>query len=119
MTNVVNVKVAYIRPEYNNLFEWCQCNNNVYIGRQGVVFVDNKRYPTESSIWANPFKINKNTTRDECIKQYEIYIRNKIKKENLVSELLKLKNKILGCWCKPEPCHGDILLKLIQEYECL
>ena len=21
--------------------------------------------------------------------------------------------KYLGCWCKPEACHGDILIKLI------
>ena len=21
----------------------------------------------------------------------------------------------LGCWCKPSPCHGDILIKLLKE----
>jgi hypothetical protein len=23
--------------------------------------------------------------------------------------------KNLGCWCKPEKCHGDILIKIIEE----
>jgi len=34
----------------------------------------------------------------------------------LVVELLKLKDKNLGCWCHPEPCHGDVLLELINKY---
>ena len=27
----------------------------------------------------------------------------------------ELRGKILGCWCKPKPCHGDILVKLVEE----
>jgi len=30
-------------------------------------------------------------------------------------DLHELVNKRLGCWCKPGPCHGDILVKLIRE----
>ena len=26
-----------------------------------------------------------------------------------------LKDKRLGCWCKPEPCHGDALVELVDE----
>ena len=29
----------------------------------------------------------------------------------------KLKNKVLGCWCKPDKCHGDILIKILNEIE--
>jgi len=47
---------------------------------------------------------------------YEIYIKEKLKDENFKNELLKLQGKNLGCWCFPEPCHGDILLDLIQKY---
>ena len=50
-TKVVNVKVSYIRPQYNNLKEWCEDSNNVYIGRQGVVFVDGQRYPKQASVF--------------------------------------------------------------------
>ena len=78
--SVINCKVKYIRPEYNNLKEWIKDDNNVYIGRYGVVFIKNdelnkfERYPKESSIWANPFKINKNTTRQQVLDKYKEYI---------------------------------------------
>ena len=36
----VNCKVKFIRPQYKNLKEWVENENNVYIGRAGVVFID-------------------------------------------------------------------------------
>lgn len=116
-TVVVNVKVTNLRPVYNNLEEWCKdCDNNIYIGRKGIVFIDKERYPKESSIWANPYKISKDMSREDCITEYEKYIRKKIIDEKLVPNLMQLKGKNLGCWCKPEQCHGDVLIKLIEEY---
>ena len=44
-------------------------------------------------------------------KKYKEYI---LSNENLMSKLYELKGKILGCWCHPTPCHGDILIKLLQ-----
>lgn len=114
---VINVTVTNIRPQYKNLHEWCKNKNNAYIGRRGVVFIDGVRYPLENSIWCNPFKISDQLDREECIEKYREYIVDKIEKENLVPELLSLKDKILGCWCSPEPCHGDVLIELIQQYE--
>ncbi len=117
MTEVVNVKVAYIRPEYNNLEDWIQNINNVYIGRAGVVFIDKKRFPSTPSPFCNPFKDGKDGTREEIIQKYEIYIREKLENSvELRSMLLEMKNKKLGCWCKPLSCHGDVLIKLIEEY---
>lgn len=34
-----------------------------------------------------------------------------------MEELLLLKGKTLGCWCKPEACHGDVLVELVTKYE--
>jgi len=116
MTSVVNVRVNNIRPRYNNLEEWMKDKNNVYIGRSGIVFIDNKRYPPNGSIWANPYKVV-NSNREMCIRNYEIYIREKIEKEYGIDELMKLEGKKLGCWCHPNKCHGDILVKLIEEYK--
>jgi hypothetical protein len=28
---------------------------------------------------------------------------------DLMARLPELKGKVLGCWCAPEACHGDIL----------
>jgi hypothetical protein len=69
---------------------------DVYIGRP--------------SKWGNPFKIGKDGTRDEVIKKYWNYILA----SNLIKDLHELKGKILGCYCKPLPCHGDVLVSLIE-----
>ena len=36
-------------------------------------------------------------------------------KPELLARLPELEGKILACWCKPEACHGDVLLRLIEE----
>lgn len=90
-TRVVNVKVKYIRPEYDNLKEWIKDSNNEYIGRGGVVFIDGERFPKKDSVWCNPKKIDKNTTREEVLEFYEPYIRAKIIKENLDMRSLEVK----------------------------
>ncbi len=122
--SVVNCKVKYIRPQYNNLKEWMDDPNNVYIGRAGVVFVTNEetgnkeRFPKFSSVFANPFKVGKDGTREEVIALYRDYTEEKLEKatEQELIELISMKGKNLGCWCHPEPCHGDVLLELIEKY---
>jgi hypothetical protein len=114
MSKVVNIKVKYIRPEYDNLKIWMKNKNNEYIGRKGVVFIDGERFQKCDSIWCNPYKIDKNNTREDVLHKYEKYIIDKIYKEGLYEKLDILKNKNLGCWCCPEACHGDILLKIIN-----
>lgn len=114
-TNIVNCKVGFIRPEYNNLKEWIDDKKNVYIGRKGVVFVDGKRFPEENSIFANPYKVGKDGTREVVIDKYKKYIEEKMKTDKtLVSELKLLKGKNLGCWCYPEKCHGNVLVELCE-----
>lgn len=71
---------------------------DVYIGRP--------------SKWGNPFTIGKDGTRDDVIIKYECWIRNN---PELLNCLHELDGKVLGCWCSPKACHGDILIKLIQE----
>jgi hypothetical protein len=113
--SVINCKVKFIRPKYQNLKQWTEDINNVYIGRRGIVFIDNERFPKKDSPFCNPFKMGKNSSRDEVIKKYKEYILIKIEKEpELKNELILMKGKNLGCWCHPESCHGDILLELIN-----
>lgn len=113
--SVVNVKVANIRPHYRDLKCWTESAKNKYTGRRGIVFVNGERFPKTDSLWANPFKISKTLTREDVLRKYEEYILDKIKREGLQERLLELRGKKLGCWCKPEKCHGDILLKLIEK----
>lgn len=65
------------------------------------------------SKWGNPFPIRPDRTREQAVEMYEIWIR---KKPELLADLHELEGKVLGCWCdKDELCHGDILIKLVQE----
>lgn len=76
-------------------------------------------YIGRPSKWGNPFThLNKTTkakfkvsTREEAIKKYKEWILNQ---PELLKDLHELKGKILGCWCKPKSCHGDILVELIE-----
>ena len=111
--SVVNCRVKYIRPTYNNLEEWIANDNNFYIGRAGVIFINKKRYPTKQSVFANPYKIGKDGTRQEVIFKYKEYLNND---KSLINKLISLKDKNLGCWCYPEYCHGNVLLELIHKY---
>jgi hypothetical protein len=61
------------------------------------------------SIWGNPFEIGKDGTRGEVIAKYRVYL---LGNEKLMAKLPELRGKILGCWCSPEACHGDVLAEL-------
>ena len=76
--SIINCKVKYIRPLYNNLQEWMNDDKNIYIGRAGVVFINNERYPKQSSIFCNPYKIGKDGNREEVLEKYKNYIIKKI-----------------------------------------
>lgn len=69
---------------------------------------------TRESKWGNPFIIGKDGTREEVIEKYEVYLRENIE---LLLCLEELRGKRLGCVCEPLPCHGRILVKLLNEKE--
>ena len=48
----------------------------------------------------------------KCLELYEKKIRNSTE---LMAELRELEGMELGCWCKPAPCHGDVLIKIFKE----
>lgn len=61
--------------------------------------------------WGNPFKIGKDGNRQQVIELYRQYVKNN---QELMEALPELKGKVLGCSCKPRPCHGDVLVELIN-----
>ena len=64
--------------------------------------------------WGNPFILGKDGDRDEVCDKYEGYIRHGRGKW-LLDHLDELEGKVLGCHCKPLRCHGDTLIKLLEE----
>ena len=82
---------------------------DVYIGRP--------------SIWGNPYSHLKDTiaeftveTREEAIAKYRQHLLMQIKDDVMFRELLlnDLDGKVLGCWCKPQSCHGDVIIEVIN-----
>jgi len=82
--------------------------HDVYIGRP--------------SKWGNPFSHLEDNTqakfktkdRKEAINSYREWITEGDGK-HLLDDLFELEGKVLGCWCKPKSCHGDVLLDLIEK----
>lgn len=91
-------------------------------GREGpdpLIYVVNRRaggpraaydvYIGRPSKWGNPFVIGKDGDRAEVLRKYEAWLRTR---PELLAALPELRGKVLGCWCAPEPCHGDVLSRL-------
>ncbi len=78
---------------------------DVYIGR--------------GSKWGNPYTHKSHPTkaeyivgtREEAIQAYRDYITTGEGK-HLLKDLYELKSKVLGCFCRPLSCHGDVLAEL-------
>lgn len=75
---------------------------HVYIGRP--------------SKWGNPFGmipgLKTPEERARVIKAYEEWLQTQ---PQLLKALPELKGKVLGCWCYPKPCHGDVLFRLANQ----
>ena len=71
---------------------------HIYVGR-----------PTK---WGNPCVIGKHGDRAEVIRKYEEWIKTR---PDLMAQLHQLKGFDLGCWCSPQACHADVLVRLANE----
>ncbi|HTZ62688.1 MAG TPA: DUF4326 domain-containing protein [Solirubrobacteraceae bacterium] len=69
--------------------------HHVYIGRP--------------SKWGNPFVVGRDGARGECVELYEQWLRENAE---LMAALPELRGLVLGCWCAPRACHGDVLVRL-------
>jgi hypothetical protein len=93
MTKVVHCK----RSDYD-----------VYIGRG--------RDPKtgEESPWGNPFRIGPDGTREQVINKYRVWIKTQ---PQLMARIPELKDKVLGCFCAPNYCHGYVLAAMADGLE--
>jgi hypothetical protein len=80
----------------------CKLSNfDIYIGRP--------------SIYGNSFLIGKDGNRAEVVRKYLDWI-NLPEQEDYVQQIKReLRGKILGCWCAPLACHGDILAQIANK----
>lgn len=90
--------------------EWVKADpNHVYIGRAGH---------GESGIYGNP--VAKGRRCPECgdvhvdggstLACYEAYLNRRLATDTVFrNQVRALAGKTLVCFCKPKPCHGDVL----------
>ncbi len=93
-TTVINI----LKDEYSE-------DDFVYIGRQ------NNRLGHAASKWANPFVEDQDGTRAEVIEKYRNWI---LTQPELMAALPELRGKVLGCYCKPKACHGEVLAAMVD-----
>ncbi len=98
ITKVINIK---IETDYEN-----QRDSQYY------------QYIGRGSYWGNPYSMYENgDSREDVIRKYKYdFDFNKfINKDK--SQVYKLHGKILGCFCKPDACHGDILADFLNSWD--
>ncbi|WP_455622779.1 DUF4326 domain-containing protein [Parabacteroides sp.] len=87
-------KVVNIRKE----------NYDVYIGRAGY---------GKDGYFGNPFRLDPSMPKGSTLDNYKKYFYHRLSiDEEFRKRIGELQGKTLGCFCKPNHCHGDI----IKEY---
>ncbi len=72
-------------------------------------------YIGRGSIFGNPFRIGKDGNRTEVIEQYAHYL-SRPEAMIIVDRIYDLpEDAILGCYCHPKACHGEIIIKIWKE----
>lgn len=77
-----------------------------------VVHCKRERYDVyigRPSKWGNPFKLGRGDNREEVLERYRAWL---MQQPHLLAALHELRGKVLGCWCHPNLCHGDVLAEL-------
>lgn len=76
---------------------------DIYVGRPGP-------YGNPYTHLARSAAQYKCATREEAIERYEAWL---LAQPALVARVKReLRAKVLGCWCWPKACHGDVLARI-------
>lgn len=79
---------------------------DVYIGRARDALISK---PGIDGYFGNPFYIGP-LSRGYAIAQFELYFHRRIKDDaEYKRRIEELRGKRLGCFCKPQKCHGDVI----------
>lgn len=85
--------------------------SNVGQTRQDMVRVDRK------TIYGNPYP-EAIYGLELCLRRFDHWIDDRpLLVERLTHAALALERPVVyfGCWCRPKPCHGDTLKRLVME----
>ncbi len=78
----------------------------VYIGRAGHGF---------SGYWGNPFRLTDPLLRPEVLAKYRTHFYGRLLVDSeFKRRVLELRGRVLGCFCKPMACHGDVIAEYLN-----
>lgn len=105
------------RHEYRHAFEaaWRDASARIeHDPKPPTRVVHCRREPSDIFIgrpskWGGPFHLGRDGSREEVIEKYRQWL---IRQPLLLREVRDLRGHALGCDCKPDPCHGDVLAEL-------
>lgn len=74
------------------------------------------------SVLGNPFKLNKESEREEVIAKYREWLKERIRQFDIevTLELYRLKeiadkgDLVLICWCSPKHCHAEVIKEYLE-----
>jgi len=82
---------------------------DIYIGRPGK---------GRDGYYGNPFPLKTPATESdlaECLRLYREYFYQRLDEDiEFRIKILALKEKVLGCFCKPKGCHGDVIVEYLE-----
>lgn len=79
---------------------------DVYIGRAGH---------GQDGYFGNPFRVPPSGRRGTTIAKYRDYFYERLATDpEFKRRVHLLKGKVLGCFCKPHACHGDIIAEYLN-----
>lgn len=88
---------------------------HVDLGPPRVVHCMRERYHVyigRPSVLGNPFVIGRDGTREECVELFERRLRED---KRLLAIVRQLRGLVLGCFCAPRACHGDVCVRIANE----
>ena len=84
---------------------------NVRTGEYFDIFIGRGR----DSLLGNPFKIGRDGNRQEVIEKFRPYFYERLERDpEYKAKVLSLKGRVVGCFCKPNPCHGDVYVEYLD-----
>jgi hypothetical protein len=80
---------------------------------EGAVYIGSMmpQYGLVGSKWHNPYEVGRDGTREEVVTKYERHLHD----SGLIDGVHELRGLDLVCRCAPDPCHGDVLLRLAND----
>jgi hypothetical protein len=108
-TRVINIRTA---PA-----DWKENTEYVYIGRSGRGMSSKFGNPVRTGYQCPTCKtFHPDDDGGQWMVCYRSYLENRLATDKRFREAVKdLRGKILVCFCKPNPCHGDILAEYAEK----